>query len=65
MNDLQRRALEYVQNTGRNATRADFINDHEPIGLNLWTSVNSPGWVATDDTGSIYVTELGEAAMGV
>lgn len=31
-----KQALRYVRNTNGGATLADFIEDHEPIGDQLW-----------------------------
>lgn len=32
MNDIQKRALQYIENTGGEISVAAFDDDHEPIG---------------------------------
>lgn len=39
------RAIQYIKNTGGNATLADFVEDHEPVGQKLWEDLVQKGMV--------------------
>lgn len=54
-----KRALEYVRNTGGNATVAHFDDDHEPIGPLLRKEI-MPAFVMVDGNGKLMLTEAGE-----
>jgi hypothetical protein len=61
MNDMQKRALQYVKNTNGGATKAIFIEDHDPIGRTLWADLD--GMIREDENGRIWLTEAGDAAL--
>lgn len=61
MNDIQKNALQYVKNTNGGATKAIFIEDHEPIGEMLWADLD--GMICEDENGGIWLTVSGEAAL--
>lgn len=60
MNQIMKNAARYVKNTNGGATRADFIEDHEPIGVPLWDDLSKAGLVRQDENGRIRLTEAGE-----
>jgi len=62
MSETTKQALQYVKNTGGGATKADFMDDHEPIGGLLWDSIRV--LVREDDHGRIFLTEDGEKVLG-
>jgi hypothetical protein len=53
-----KRALEYVRNTGGNATVANFDDDHEPIGPLLRKEI-MPVFVMEDGDGKLMLTDVG------
>ena len=61
MNSIQLRALQYVKNTNGGATKAHFLEDHEPIGERLWADLD--GMIRQDENARIHLTEAGEAAL--
>ena len=61
MNNIQKRALEYVENTNGHATRANFIEDHEPIGDRLLEDLNA--LICENTDGNIILSSLGKAAL--
>lgn len=63
MNAAQIRALEYVRNTNGGATLADFHEDHEPIGPQLWDPLLTDGLVTIDAGGKIRLTAKGTEAL--
>jgi hypothetical protein len=59
-----RRVLQYVKNTGGGATRAHFIDDHEPIGERLWRRYfEDDGLITIDSAGHIFLTRAGADAL--
>lgn len=63
-NGSLKRTLQYVKNTGGGATKAIFIEDHEPIGERLWqTYFEEKGYITIDSAGRIYLTEAGSEAL--
>ena len=65
MIETEKRALQYVKNTNGGATKAHFMEDHEPIGERLWDALNNAGMVRTDENGRIHTTERGDAELAV
>ena len=63
MADIFSKALEYVRNTNGGATRAHFLEDHEPIGERLWERAAKDGLIRTDENGRIWLTDAGEALI--
>lgn len=63
MNTTTRRALEYVRNTGGQATLKHFGDDHEPIGPLLWRDLTEHGYVRVDSAGRIHLTEAGATQL--
>ena len=61
MNPTQQQALNYVINTNGGATRAIFIEDHEPIGEALWTDLLALDLVYEGPDGRIYARQEGTA----
>ncbi len=58
-----RRTLQYVRNTGGGATKANFIEDHEPIGEMLWQKLRHGLYVYEDMDGRIQLTDSGNAEL--
>lgn len=63
LTNIEHRALEYVRNTGGGATRAHFMDDHDPVGERLWTALSDRGLVRTDERGRIHPTDTGLALL--
>ena len=63
MIDTERRALQYVKNTNGGATKAHFMEDHEPIGERLWVALDNAGMVRVDGNGRIHTTERGDVEL--
>jgi hypothetical protein len=62
MNDFIRQALEYVRNTGSNATKEQFLDDFEPIGDRLW--MDCAGLIALDaNTHCVILTQKGKELL--
>jgi hypothetical protein len=61
--DPLQRALEYVGNTARRATLANFLEDHSPIGEKLWSELLSRALAHIDESGHI-VPGRAPAAVG-
>ena len=61
LNQNQLTALQYVKRTGGGATKANFIDDHEPIGELLWGDIS--GMVREDHNGRIWLTGRGELEL--
>jgi len=57
------RVLEYVRNTNGHATSAIFKEDHEPIGEALWIMLTSKGLVREDESGAIFLSDVGNAIL--
>lgn len=62
MNSNMKRAAQYVRNTNGGATLTTFIEDHEPIGEILWTSLAKYGYVRIVGN-KVVLTERGAAAL--
>jgi hypothetical protein len=63
-----RRALEYVRNTGGNATYDTFMDDHEPVGQALWKALRFPVALIQHDPAPgrdryLILTDAGVAAL--
>lgn len=56
-------ALTYVKNTNGGATKAHFIEDHEPIGPMLLQDLN--GLVFEDENNRLRLTDEGKRALGL
>lgn len=59
----QRAALEYVRNTAGHATFNMFVEDHEPIGPQLWGDLNTLGLVRADEQDRVILTEAGQTEL--
>ena len=51
------RALQYILNTGGCATKADFLEDWEPIGPLLWDEIGE--FVTEDENGRLLLNKEG------
>lgn len=60
---MERKALEYVRNTGGGATRDHFIDDHEPIGEVLWDRLSDAGLAGIDGDDRICLTDAGKKEL--
>lgn len=58
-----RQAVEYVRNTNGGATKANFIEDFEPIGELLWEQVTKADLVFIHPNGKISLTVAGQAEL--
>jgi len=58
-----RQALQYVRNTNGGATLDNFLEDHEPIGKELWQELRHNLYVFEDMNGRIRLTDSGNAAL--
>jgi ribosomal protein S19E (S16A) len=63
MTPMERKALGYVRNTNGGATRAHFMEDHEPVGDRLWKRLHDDGLVREDQHGRIHLTVAGRALL--
>jgi len=69
MNDLQRRALEYIRNAGGSPEVAWFDDDHDPIGPQLRSDLRRMG-VAEElddrftEKRRIVLTDVGRSELG-
>jgi hypothetical protein len=61
VNDLKKRAVEYIRNTGETATIAQFDDDHEPIGPMLRQDIRE--YFSVVD-GVMKLTDAGRSALG-
>lgn len=61
---MQKQALQYVVNTGANATQDHFIEDHDPIGQVLWDDLQLEGLVTTNKHDKIILTDKGHDVLG-
>jgi ribosomal protein S19E (S16A) len=59
MNQTLKNAAQYVKNTNGGATRSHFIEDHEPVGVQLWEDLSNAGLVRQDENPRIHLTEAG------
>ncbi len=53
--------LEYIRNTGGNATINDFDDDHDPIGSLVRADIE--GYFVVNSDGKLELTELGKAEI--
>jgi hypothetical protein len=58
-----RKALQYIVNTGGNATREQFDEDHDPIGPRLWASLVSQGLATFGDDRIVKLTDHGRKML--
>lgn len=63
MNSFHLKALQYIQNTGGNATLANFLEDHEPIGQQIWDALLDQRLVHIDGAGKVGLTHGGVARL--
>lgn len=63
LNSMERKALEYVRNTGGGATHDHFIDDHEPIGEVLWDRLSAADLVGIDGDDRICLTDAGKKEL--
>lgn len=63
MNSFHLKALQYIQNTGGNATLAIFLEDHEPIGQQIWDALLDQRLVHIDGAGKVGLTHGGVARL--
>jgi hypothetical protein len=57
-------ALLYVARTHGGATQANFEEDHEPIGAQLWNELfEEGGFITLDSAGRIFLTDAGRTAI--
>lgn len=63
MTPHSKQALQYIVNTAGNATYANFLEDHDPIGEILWNRLVAQNWVYIDDDNKIQLTIYGHDAL--
>lgn len=63
MTPVQKRALQYVKNTGLGATIDIFIEDHAPIGERLWDDLDMADTVGVNEEDKIYLLPKGEELL--
>lgn len=59
MNQILKNACRYVSNTNGCATKAHFVEDHEPVGEQLWSDLSNAGLVREDEYLRIFLTDAG------
>jgi hypothetical protein len=57
------KAMQYIVNTGGNATREHFDDDHEPIGPWLWASLATQGLATFGEDRIVKLTEHGKQKL--
>lgn len=57
------KALQYIQNTNGNATLANFLEDHEPIGQEIWERLLDQRLVHINGAGKVGLTHGGAARV--
>jgi hypothetical protein len=62
------KALEYIKNAGGNATGESFMEDHEPIGPQLWQELRNPQRLIQHDPAPgrdkyLILTDAGHAVL--
>jgi len=62
MEPMRLAALEYVIKSNGGATKENFIEDHDPIGEQLWMYFCQKGWVHTL-SGRVFITDIGKQAF--
>jgi hypothetical protein len=63
MNSFHLKALQYIQNTNGNATLANFLEDHEPIGQEIWERLLDQRLVHINGAGKVGLTHGGAARV--
>jgi hypothetical protein len=63
MKDVHLRALQYIQNTDGRAMLDDFVDDHEPVGTEIWSQLASQRLVYLDSGQMVRLTRKGEEAL--
>ena len=63
VNPMQRTALAYVRNTNGGAMLHHFLDDHDPVGAELWHDLRQAGYVCEDAAGVIRLTAAGAHAL--
>lgn len=62
-NATTKRALQYVKNTNGGASVMHFMDDHEPVGIQILGTLTQQKLVTTDEHGKIFLTQEGELAL--
>lgn len=63
MNDVHLRALQYIQNTDGRAMLDDFLEDHEPVGTEIWSQLASQRLVYLNSGQMVRLTSTGEETL--
>ncbi len=65
MNNVITKSLRYIKNTNGGAKLHNFIEDHDPIGMLLWTDLHNQNvkLVREDEDGRLWLTTEGEEAL--
>ncbi|GAB4059155.1 hypothetical protein [Uliginosibacterium sediminicola] len=63
MNQILKKACRYVRNTNGGATSGDFIDDHSPVGHQIWRDLTVAGLVRVDNAGRIFITDAGASLL--
>ena len=61
MKQHHEKAVRYVHNTNGGATLANFIEDHEPVGQQLWNELMNERLVRIDEQGKIQISKTQDA----
>jgi hypothetical protein len=64
VSNYQRQFIHYVANTGGGATKANFIEDWEPIGQRVWDELCGAGLIELNENQRVILTEKGRVAYG-
>lgn len=62
MSPITTKALKWIDNLGPQATRANFVDDHEPVGATLLTQLWTRGLIDNPNipmTGILALTSAG------
>ncbi len=59
-----REFLQYVENTNGGATKANFVEDHEPIGDLMWDTLWGEELIEFNDGLRVVLTKLGRETLG-
>lgn len=55
--------LQYVANTNHGATKANFIEDWEPIGEHVWDELWGAGLIEFDENQRVILTGKGMVVL--
>jgi hypothetical protein len=55
--------LQYVANTNGGATKADFVEDWEPIGERVWDELWGAELIELDADRKVHLTKSGQAEL--